>query len=134
MQHIYLETKQAKDFIHIEGDLPSPDTWVKLSRREKGDLPRRAGLYALWDDDILNYIGESENLQSRITGHNSKRWTSISFLPIDGFERVAWEKILLGIFFPPLNKEYTRHDHRMYLKQEILKKELKKSREVQSEV
>lgn len=130
MQHIYLETKVTEDSIHVEGDLPSLNTWMKLPRCEKGDLPRRAGLYALWDGDELKYIGESEDLQSRITGHNSKQWTKISYLPIDGFERVIWEKVLLSIFFPPLNKEYTRHDYRMHLKQEILKKELKESQEV----
>jgi len=130
MQHVYLETQQIGNEIHVEGSLPSPETWVKLLRREKGRLPRRAGLYSLWEGKELKYIGESEDLQSRIAGHNSKQWTSVSYLPIDGFERTVWEKVLLSIFFPPLNREYTRHDHRMHLKQAILQKELKESQEV----
>lgn len=116
-KHIYLNWQLKDKRIAVEGDIPAPSTWPKLPRREQGSLPIRAGLYALWNEDEIVYVGESDNILERIGGHATKGWDTVSYLPVDGFERVVWEKILLRIYFPRLNKEFQRHNHRMRIKE-----------------
>ena len=98
--------------------LPSPHGWKAWDRINVAALPTCAGLYAVYLDGSLAYIGSSRSLKKRICSHSlphascigwwkGRRFSSyelhFSAFP-DGDERwKGLEVSLIEAFTPPLN-------------------------------
>jgi hypothetical protein len=103
----------------VAGTIPALDTWERAQVIQANKIPRAAGCYALYRDGHLVYVGESDNMQERLGGHQV-RFDEARWLRLDGAQRLFVEKALIWKFMPEDNKETKRHDHRMRLKEEML--------------
>lgn len=66
------------------------------------------GVYFLWRGDLLVYVGQSENVNSRIQHHykdRKKNFTSYSVLEIDKKKLKPTERILINKYLPQYNKD-----------------------------
>lgn len=66
------------------------------------------GIYFLFLRNVLQYIGEAENIPARVPAHiGAKAFDAAFFLPFHGTktERKALERKLIVRFDPPLNRE-----------------------------
>lgn len=73
----------------------------------EGDcLPEAAGIYFLWCDDKIEYVGKSSNLFNRVklrTHHRLKKHHMISFLVFEPYE-ISWaECYYIGTLRPQIN-------------------------------
>ncbi len=103
----------------ISGTIPALDTWERIRVNALEVVPRGAGCYALYQKGKLIYIGESSNLNERLSGHNVS-FDEAAWLRLDGAQRLFVEKILIWRFMPEENNELKRHDYRMKIKEEVL--------------
>lgn len=120
MQWDWLDLENDDQTVTVEGSFPAIDKWQKIDSFQQA--PRRAGVYALISGDEIVYIGESEKLQGRLKDHElgeDKEFDKIGWLQIDSYQRKFIEQILIAIHGPIYNKEMTRHDRRMFLKQTL---------------
>jgi len=78
----------------------------KLIRKE---IPKKAGIYALYNDYGLCYIGIAISLKSRITTHlrsKKKKWTNVSWYAIPKVKYIKdLETALIRITHPKYNKQ-----------------------------
>jgi len=105
--------------VTISGTIPRLASWERISFRDIEQLPRAPGCYALYRAGELIYLGESDNIQERLRGHR-KHFDEARWLRVDGFQRVLIEKALIWRFMPAENKEMSRHDWRMRIKEEVM--------------
>lgn len=68
-----------------------------------------SGIYFLWRGDDLIYIGSSENVHQRITGHintGESEFTAATFLAVPSPWHLALEALYIRKFRPRLNKQF----------------------------
>lgn len=67
-----------------------------------------SGIYCLYDNGQLVYIGQSYNILGRLAQHRRAKqytFTDATFLPIyDEGERLRWEGIFILFYHPPGNR------------------------------
>jgi len=72
-------------------------------------IPEVEGIYFLFDDEELIYIGQSKNIHQRLTSahpiYNRSLLVGI-WTTSDDEERLATEKWLIEQYEPPMNKQY----------------------------
>jgi excinuclease UvrABC nuclease subunit len=105
--------------ISVSGAIPHIANWESATAHEVNKIPRGAGCYALFRKNQLIYIGESENLATRLGGHNVD-FDKCRWIRLDGAQRLLVEKVLIWHYMPEKNKELKRHDYRMRMKEEVL--------------
>ena len=77
-------------------------------------IPAAAGIYSVWADGKLLYIGTTAKLRKRIIGHNRRKEfidlgaNEVRFLIFSGWERIKMERWLIKKHNPPLNKPIGR--------------------------
>jgi hypothetical protein len=113
-----LTVTQRDGSLVIAGEVPTIEAWATVTKKQMDDLPRAPGLYALFHEGTLVYVGESDNIQERVLAHkHSKGFDKVAWLRVDGAQRLLLEKLFIWHHLPSENKEPKRHDHRMALKQ-----------------
>lgn len=120
MQWDWLNVETDSQVVKANGSFPAIDKWEKIDSPQQA--PRRAGVYALIKGETIRYIGETEKLQNRLKDHENdeeKDFDKIAWLQVDGYQRNFIEQLLIGIHGPPDNKEMTKHDRRMFLKETL---------------
>ncbi|MFA5054378.1 MAG: GIY-YIG nuclease family protein [Parcubacteria group bacterium] len=114
-----ISIKESAAGIEIAGTIPPLDGWQRATVQQSETIPRAPGVYALYVKGSLVYIGESDNIRERLGGHKV-RFDEALWLRVDGFQRLTIEKILIAHLMPQENKEMSRHDWRMKIKQEVM--------------
>jgi excinuclease UvrABC nuclease subunit len=83
-----------------------PKRWTCVDHfPERHEGPEMPGVYMLWRDDELLYIGQSANLRQRLAHHHrNRRWyTRVEFIEVaDETARLEFERQLID-YFKPLN-------------------------------
>jgi hypothetical protein len=91
--------KHHEDFISID----DKESWKKVpGKRQQG-----CGVYALYNNYGLYYIGKATSLKKRLTTHKRKKkhWNKYSWYQTKNYlDAEALESIILRLVYPPDNK------------------------------
>lgn len=87
------------------------NTWPSMLDQYKQEINkfsfhRTSGIYFLFKDGKLQYIGKAYDIHIRISSHqnNNLVFDDIYYIPIDGLDIYLIERELIKHFRPPLNK------------------------------
>lgn len=79
---------------------------VKNPKSKKMKLVLHCGIYFLIDKKTVVYVGQSNNIMSRISGHSVKKYTSIIYIECDKEELDKLETDYIIAFNPKYNKTH----------------------------
>lgn len=101
--------EHKKDYLHAMEKL------LQL-RATCGSPPHRAGVYFLFLDDELVYVGQSASLSTRLGAHGSYRGTishnSIAWIAVPDFFMTDVEQYYYDTFRPSLNRRRPQRNKR----------------------
>jgi len=89
--------------ITIKVELINPNTLKKYKRYEYYRIKNKSGVYFLFKDDELVYIGSSRVLKNRLKNHNKSKYNKFGIIYLDENDRFALEYLYIRLYKPPLN-------------------------------
>ena len=63
---IPLSVTEQDGHLVVTGEVPKIESWPSTAKAQIASLPRGPGVYALFQQDLLVYVGESDNIQESI--------------------------------------------------------------------
>jgi len=103
VEHLFSKVWRLRDAPHTEmSALPDPDD----IHPQRFPLKKDAGVYFLFSQGKVIYVGQSETTNSRLKAHkrDGKRFDSVAFLPVlDGTQRLGIERHYIRTINPELN-------------------------------
>ena len=104
------KTKHTTGYILKEASKPIPSESMNLIADTMEEIMRhKAGVYALYNDEKLYYVGRTRNLRARIKDHlrskNATKWNKFRIFLIDNKHLRDVETIILTISTPKGNKK-----------------------------
>lgn len=87
---------------------PVPGPMVSVARNAtvpNRAIPEDTGVYFIWQDGAVEYVGQSANLRQRLCRHPRivKSDQPVSWIVFDSFDRLRAEAFYLWLLWPPLN-------------------------------
>jgi GIY-YIG catalytic domain len=105
------EVSQAEQMRDEQSQREASGQIVKASQRleyqiQKKPYPQYPGVYMLWKDGKISYVGHAKNLRARLAQHALKRdFDHAQFIPVSAeSKRLALEALLISYLRPEWNR------------------------------
>lgn len=93
---------------------------IDINTLEKVNHKIICGVYFLYNNDILCYIGKSKDIQARISVHKGKIFTHYSFIECNEDSLSQLEKEMILKYSPTLNKVYNNQNVKSIKKKKVV--------------
>lgn len=95
---------------------------------KRSDVPASCGVYVLYENGSILYIGASKDIRKRFSNHRVKEWDTVKIKPMGTFGAAhTLEEKLIAKLDPPFNSHGSRRvelstRHRVTIDHELYKK------------